>query len=154
SSTRPLATGAMANLGTVSHEFVHIWNVERIRPRTLEPFDFERANMTGELWLAEGFTQYYTPLLIARAGLTPLDEFARTVGSTVNAVTNAPGRRYFSPVEMSQQAPFVDAAVSIDPQNKANTFLSYYTWGAGVALALDLELRQRGRTLDDVMREL
>ena len=154
SSTRPLATGAMANLGTVSHEFLHAWNVERIRPRTLEPFDFERENMSGELWLAEGFTQYYTPLLIARAGLTPLDDFARTVGGTVNAVTNAPGRRYFSPVEMSQQAPFVDAAVSIDPQNKANTFLSYYTWGAGVALALDLELRQRGRTLDDVMRAL
>ena len=154
SSTRPLATGAMANLGTVSHEFMHAWNVERIRPRTLEPFDFERENMSGELWLAEGFTQYYTPLLIARAGLTPLDDFARTMGGTVNAVTNAPGRRYFSPMEMSQQAPFVDAAVSIDPQNKANTFLSYYTWGAGVGLALDLELRQRGRTLDDVMRAL
>ena len=51
-----------AVLGTVSHEFFHCWNVERIRPKTLEPFNFEDANISGELWLAEGFTQYYGPL--------------------------------------------------------------------------------------------
>ena len=56
-------------LGTVSHEFFHAWNVERIRPRTLEPFDLEDANMSGELWLAEGFTQYYGQLIMARAAL-------------------------------------------------------------------------------------
>ena len=49
----------MGLLGTVSHEFFHAWNVERIRPRSLEPFDFTDANMSGELWLAEGFTNYY-----------------------------------------------------------------------------------------------
>ena len=58
-------------LGTVSHEFFHCWNVERIRPKTLEPFNFEEANISGELWLAEGFTQYYGPLIMARAGLSP-----------------------------------------------------------------------------------
>ena len=57
-------------LGTVSHEFFHAWNVERIRPKTLEPFNFEDANMSGELWLAEGFTQYYGQLIMARAGLS------------------------------------------------------------------------------------
>ncbi|HEY2906202.1 MAG TPA: hypothetical protein VGJ29_09905, partial [Vicinamibacterales bacterium] len=56
-------------LDTVAHEFFHCWNVERIRPRSLEPFDFDRANMSGELWLAEGFTQYYGPLAMERAGL-------------------------------------------------------------------------------------
>ena len=56
-------------LDTVAHEFFHGWNVERIRPRSLEPFDFERANMSGELWLGEGFTQYYGPLMLSRAGL-------------------------------------------------------------------------------------
>src|SRR6185369_4786454 len=56
-------------LDTVAHEFFHSWNVERIRPRSLEPFDLERANLSGELWLAEGFTQYYGPLLVQRAGL-------------------------------------------------------------------------------------
>ena len=54
--------GALRCSARVAHEFFHGWNVERIRPRSLEPFDFERANMSGELWLAEGFTQYYGPL--------------------------------------------------------------------------------------------
>jgi len=54
-------------LDTVAHEFFHCWNVERIRPKGLEPFDFDRANLSGELWLAEGFTQYYGPLALRRA---------------------------------------------------------------------------------------
>jgi len=154
SSTRPLSTGAMANLGTVSHEFFHAWNVERIRPRSLEPFDFERANMSGDLWFAEGFTQYYTPLFIKRAGLTELEQYLPSLTGTINAVTNAPGRQLFSPVEMSMQAPFVDAAASIDPNNRGNTFLSYYTWGAGIGLGLDLALRARGLSLDDYMQAM
>ena len=58
------------NIGTVSHEFFHCWNVERIRPQSLEPFNFEEANMSGELWFAEGFTSYYTDLILCRAGLS------------------------------------------------------------------------------------
>jgi predicted metalloprotease with PDZ domain len=71
-------------------------------------------------------------------------------------VTLAPGRRYFSPMEMSLQAPFADAATSIDPTNQANTFLSYYDWGSGVALGLDLTLRGSftGKTLDGFMRSV
>ena len=58
-STRTLANGGMkGNIGTVAHEFFHSWNVERIRPQSLEPFDFEEANMSGELWFAEGFCRY------------------------------------------------------------------------------------------------
>ncbi len=154
-SSGALAQAAQGLLGTVSHEFVHIWNVERIRPRSLEPFNFERENMSGELWLAEGFTSYLGPLTIRTAGLTDDRAYARSLSGTVNAVLNAPGRRYFSAVEMSEQAPFVDAATAIDPQNRQNTFISYYTWGAGIGLALDLTLRQRfDRTLDDYLREL
>ena len=155
-SSQSLATNAMGLLGTVSHEYFHSWNVERIRPRSLEPFDFEESNMSGELWLAEGFTSYYDDLFIRRAGLYTLDEYAGSLGNNVNTVVNAPGRRLFSPVEMSQQAPFVDAAASIDPQNKANTFISYYTWGAALGLALDLDIRARfpGRSLDDFMRRM
>ena len=63
-------------IGAVSHEFFHSWNVRRIRPRSLEPFDFERADMSGELWFAEGFTNYYGILVLARAGLSSLDAFA------------------------------------------------------------------------------
>lgn len=154
-SSGSLAQAALGLLGTVSHEFVHIWNVERIRPRSLEPFDFERENMSGELWLAEGFTSYLGPLTIRTAGITDDRQYARGLSGTVNAVLNAPGRQYFSAHDMSLQAPFVDAATSVDPQNRQNTFISYYTWGAGIGLALDLTLRQRfNLTLDDYMQAL
>lgn len=143
-------------LSTVSHEFFHAWNVERLRPATLEPFDFTEANMSEELWLAEGFTQYYGQLVMARAGLTSAAQFVRAMGGTANTVINAPGRKWFSAVEMSAQAPFVDAATSVDVQNKENTFISYYTWGAAIALGLDLALRARHDTLslDTFMRAM
>jgi predicted metalloprotease with PDZ domain len=64
-------------LNTAAHEFVHVWNVERIRPRSLEPFDFEDANIASELWFAEGFTSYYAILLLQRAGLTRMADFAQ-----------------------------------------------------------------------------
>jgi predicted metalloprotease with PDZ domain len=147
---------AVRNLGTIAHEFFHAWNVERIRPRTLEPFDFERANMSGELWFAEGFTSYYQNLVLARAGIIDLDAFADSQTPAVNSVVNAPGRRHFTPVEMSQRAPFVDAAVSIDPTNVENIYVSYYSYGAVLALGLDLSIRSGfpGQSLDDYMRAM
>ena len=144
-------------LSTVSHEFFHSWNVERIRPRSLEPFNFDEANMSGELWLAEGFTNYYGPLTLQRAGLTRLAEFAATLASAVNAVTFSPGRQVRTAEEMSQMAPFVDAAAAIDRTDFENTFISYYTWGESIALGLDLTLRERSDgkvTLDDFMRAM
>jgi len=146
----------LANLATLSHEFFHSWNVERLRPRALEPFDFERENMSGELWFAEGFTSYWDALFMRRAGLYDDARYARDFTSDVNTVINAPGRRHFSAVEMAMQAPFVDAAQSIDPQNRGNTFISYYTWGAALGLGLDLTLRQRfpGKSLEDYMRAM
>jgi predicted metalloprotease with PDZ domain len=144
-------------LSTVSHEFFHSWNVERIRPKTLEPFNFDEANMSGELWLAEGFTNYYGPLMLQRAGLTPLREYTETLASAINAVTFSPGRQIRTAEEMSQMAPFVDAAAAIDRTDFDNTFISYYTWGEAIALGLDLTLRERtaGKvTLDDFMRAM
>ncbi len=155
-SSGSLESNMTGLLGTVAHEFFHAWNVERIRPATLEPFDFEEANMSRELWFAEGFTSYFDDLILWRAGLISQETFGARMGGIANSVTNARGRRYFSPVEMSMQAPFVDAASSIDPDNRENTFLSYYTWGSGVGLALDLMLRARDPavTLDDLMRDM
>src|SRR5690606_19577211 len=101
---------APALLGTLSHEFAHAWNIERIRPADLEPFDFTGANSTDALWYGEGFTSYYDDLTIRRAGLYSDSAYADGLGGLVNAVVNANGRRYFSPMEMSRQAPFVDAA--------------------------------------------
>lgn len=152
-SSRPLAGNEKALLGTASHEFFHSWNVERIRPRSLEPFDFTRVNMSGELWFAEGFTSYYGPLFLRRAAVTSLTEYAHGLSGSINAVINDPGRQFGSPVEMSMQAPFVDAATSIDPTNEDNTFISYYTWGSVIGLALDLSLRKEfGKPLDGYMR--
>jgi predicted metalloprotease with PDZ domain len=144
-------------LDTVAHEFLHAWNVERIRPRSLEPFDFERANMSSELWFGEGFTSYYAPLVLRRAGLTTVAEFASDLGRAVNDVIVSPGRRVRSAAEMSQLAPFVDASSSIDRTSFDNTYISYYTWGSAIGLGLDLSLRDRtsGRvTLDHFMRTL
>jgi predicted metalloprotease with PDZ domain len=144
-------------LGTVSHEFFHAWNVERIRPRSLEPFNFEEANMSGELWLAEGFTQYYGSIIMARAGLS---DPKRTMLSVVNSalgVAVSPGHQFRSAVEMSQMAPFTDAARSNDPTNFSYAFINYYPYGAALALALDFELRTRSKgrlTLDDYMRAM
>ncbi|HKP30905.1 MAG TPA: hypothetical protein VJU15_15945, partial [Gemmatimonadales bacterium] len=155
-SSRGLKTNARGNLGTVAHEFFHSWNVERIRPKGIEPFNFRDANMTGELWLAEGVTSYYGPLAMARAGITSFEDYVRGLSGNVNSVLFDAGRRYNSPREMSMMAPYVDAATSIDRPAFTNTFISYYTWGAALGLALDLTLRQRfpGVTMDDFMREM
>lgn len=141
-------------LGVVAHEFFHSWNVRRIRPRALEPFDFQEANMSGELWFAEGFTSYYAPLAMRRAGLMSMNGFTRSMGWAVNYVLTAPGREVFNVVDMSRHAPFVDAATSNDPVNTQNTFISYYTYGQALGLGIDLAIRARfpGKSLDDWMR--
>lgn len=140
-------------LGTFSHEFFHIWNVERIRPKTLEPFDFSKANMTSDLWFAEGFTQYYGNLILKRAGLRTDEEYNAVLSGILNGVLNSPGAAQFPATHMSRYAVFVDAGVSIDQNNYANNFTSYYTYGAFIALGLDLRLRSEfNLTLDDFMR--
>ncbi len=152
-STRSLANGGLnRNIGTVSHEFFHAWNVERLRPKSLEPFNFAAANMSGELWFAEGFTSYYTGLILCRAGLRTPKQYVEGLKGTFNYVWNSPARQFFNPIEMSYQAPFVDAATSVDPVNRENTFISYYSYGHMLGLALDLALRQEGLHLDDYMK--
>jgi predicted metalloprotease with PDZ domain len=144
-------------LGTVSHEFFHAWNVERIRPKSLEPFNFEEANISGELWLAEGFTQYYGNLIMARAGLSTPEQTMIDLAMTALDVAGSPGHRFGSAVDMSRMAPFTDAARSNDPTNFAYTFINYYPFGSALALALDLSLRERSSgavTLDDYMRAM
>jgi len=148
-----LAEGGMKNnIGTVAHEFFHGWNVERIRPQALEPFNFAEANMSGELWFAEGFTSYYTNFILCRAGIISPMEYVEGLTGTFNYVWNSPALQFFNPIEMSYQAPFVDAATSVDPVNRENTFVSYYSYGSVLGLALDLSLRQKGLNLDDYMQ--
>jgi predicted metalloprotease with PDZ domain len=139
-------------MGTISHEFFHNWNVERIRPVGLEPFDFTRENITCCLWLAEGFTQYYGPLLLVRAGLAQNPPV-----NAGNAIITGAGRTVRSAVQMSEYAAFADAATSVDATDRNRTFISYYSYGAAIALALDLSLREMSngkQSLDDYMRLL
>lgn len=151
-SSRSLAKGGMeTNIGTVAHEFFHIWNVERLRPKSLEPFDFSKANMSGDLWFAEGFTSYFDDLSMARSGIISHEDYVQGLTRTFNYVWTSPGRQFFNPIEMSYQAPFVDAARSVDETNRGNTFISYYSYGSMLGLALDLSLREKGLNLDDYM---
>ena len=149
-STSLTSSGALRNpnqrqgiLGTVAHEFFHAWNMERIRSAGVEPFDFEEADMSDDLWLGEGFTNYFDSLIQARAGLTSLDGFAVELANVINAVTLGPGRMFRSAVDMSRLAPFVDAAASIDRTAFPNLFISYYIYGQAIGLGLDLSLRDR-----------
>jgi predicted metalloprotease with PDZ domain len=160
-STVISAPGSIAStrenlLETVAHEFFHCWNVERIRPKGLEPFDFDRADLSGELWLAEGFTQYYGPLAMQRAQLVDLPSTGRTFADLIEAAS-APGHLVRTAEEMSQMAPFVDGGRTIDRTNWPITVTSYYPLGGAIALALDLTLRDRtdGRvSLDDFMQAM
>jgi predicted metalloprotease with PDZ domain len=144
-------------LSTAAHEFFHSWNVERIRPQSLEPFKLDAPNPSGDLWFAEGFTSYYGPLILQRTGLYTIDEYAGRMAHALDLVTRSPARKYRSAEEVSRLAQFVDAAVWVDPANIDNNFVSYYDWGAMIGLGLDLTLRARTDhkvTLDDYMRRL
>jgi predicted metalloprotease with PDZ domain len=140
-------------LSTFAHEYFHSWNVKRIRPKSLEPFNFEHANMSSELWFAEGFTQYYGELLLVRSGFHTADEYTETLAGLINSVLNTPGAAKYPATQMSRYSVFADAGVANDPNNENNMFTTYYYYGGAIALALDLRLRSDfNLTLDDYMR--
>ena len=139
-------------LGLCSHEYFHAWNVKRIRPQAFSPLDLEKENLTGLLWLFEGFTSYYDDLMLRRCGLIGAAQYLELLGASMRAVQATPGRH----VQSLREASF-DAWIKFyrpDP-NTPNVTVSYYTLGSLFALALDLHLRSRGHgSLDEVMRLL
>ncbi len=138
-----------------AHEFFHCWNVERIRPKTIEPFNFEKSNMSNELWIAEGFTQYYGQLFMVRSGFMADTAYAQVIDNAVFTKTNTIGARDYSPIDASRHAVFVDAGIALDKTNYPNIFTSYYAYGAAIAMALDLELRWYFKSsLDEYMQLL
>ncbi len=144
-------------LSTVAHEFFHVWNVKRLRPVELGPWDFTRPLATRSLWIAEGLTNYYGTLMLRRAGLTTDEQLIRSYSDTINRVENSPGSRLMSAEEASLSAPFLDRAVHAQRTNLANTSISYYAKGEVLGLVLDLLIRGKtgGRaSLDDVMRRM
>ena len=163
-STQIIQPGMLADddtyegaLGTVAHEFFHVWNVKRLRPVELGPWDFTRPAKTRSLWIAEGLTNYYGHLMMTRAGIWDEERFLSREGETINNIENAPGSRRMSAEESSLSAPFIDRAQSSQRTNMANTAISYYPKGELLGLVLDLLIRGRtnGRkSLDDVMRRM
>lgn len=139
-------------LSLVSHEYFHTWNVKRLRPVELGPFNYEAENYTRSLWISEGFTSYYAPLALHRAGLIRRDEFLEEISQLIRTLQTTPGR-LSQPLELSS---FDSWIKQYRPnENSPNTAISYYTKGAVVGLLLDARIRkntQGARSLDDVMR--
>jgi predicted metalloprotease with PDZ domain len=142
-------------VGAAAHEFFHVWNVKRLRPAGLGPWDFTRPVVTRGLWVAEGFTNYYGKLAHRRAGLWDDEQLLRAYSGAVGYIENQPGVHLTSAVEASVLAPFIDRASHDQKTNLPNVVVSYYPKGETIALTLDLLIRGRtkGRaSLDDVMR--
>ncbi|NDD64728.1 MAG: M61 family peptidase [Acidobacteria bacterium] len=141
-------------LGLESHEFFHTWNVKRLRPVALGPFDYQRENYTRGLWVAEGITSYYGDLILRRAGLLSSGEYLGGLAGVISGYEGQPGR-----LRQSAETSSFDTWIEHyrPDENSINTAISYYTKGELLGLVLDLEIRARtngGRSLDDVMRRL
>ena len=142
----------LAWLDLASHEYFHAWNVKRLRPAELGPFDYENENITRSLWIAEGFTDYYADLQVLRAGLQTRDEYLEDLSSTIELLQTTPGRL----VQSAEMASF-DAWIKYyrPDENSNNTTISYYTKGTVIAFLLDAKIRKATngtKSLDDVMR--
>jgi predicted metalloprotease with PDZ domain len=141
-------------LSFVCHEFFHLYNVKRIRPIALGPFDYDKENYTNLLWVSEGFTVYYEYLILNRAGLFTRDEVLERFRSTIAHYENVPGRLFQSAAESS-----FDTWIQFFSrgENAANTTISYYDKGAALGMLLDLKIRNETKncaSLDDVMQIL
>ena len=139
-------------LNLVGHEYFHNWNVKRLRPVELGPFDYETETYTKALWVGEGFTDYYGALLVARAGLSTPVEYLDELSNTIEQVQMRPGR-LVQPVDM---ASFDTWIKQYRPdENSVNTSIDYYSKGASIAFMLDAKIRKAtggAKTLDDAMR--
>jgi predicted metalloprotease with PDZ domain len=147
----------LGGMSTASHEYFHTWNVKRLRPAALGPFDYTRAQHQPSLWVAEGWTNYYGNLTLHRAGVRDRAAAYRALAGVLQYTSTAPGRGERSPRQASFDAPFFDGGAAPMATNAAGTFVTYYVQGEVRALALDLMIRAetRGaRSLDDVLRLL
>jgi len=141
-------------LNTFAHELFHTWNVKRLRPKGIHPYDFTKENYSHELWIAEGTTSYYADLIMARAGFTPVSDVLSHIGSEVSSDRNRPGNSLESVAEASFDA-WIESGKG--QQQLYNASADIYERGANVSCILDLEIRQQTgnkRSLDDVMREM
>jgi predicted metalloprotease with PDZ domain len=152
--------GYLGWLDLAAHEYFHAWNIKRLRPVELGPFDYENENPTRSLWIAEGITDYYAPLTVRRAGLSTTQEYLGTdtppspgsLSTTIASLQSTPGRL----LQSAEQASY-DAWIKLyrPDENSANTSISYYTKGAVVGWLLDARIQHATdgkKSLDDLMR--
>ncbi len=141
-------------LGLVAHEYFHLWNVKRLRPQALGPFDYSNENYTSNLWIAEGFTAYFDNLILRRAGIYSPERYIASLVSDINTVVNQPGNG----VQPVSDASF-DAWIKYyrPNENSKNSTISYYDKGALIGMILDLEIlnaTKGAKRLDDVMKAM
>nr|MDJ0511233.1 M61 family metallopeptidase [Crocosphaera sp.] len=141
-------------LQLVAHEFFHLWNVKRIRPKALEKFDYDNENYTPSLWFSEGTTSYYDMVIPLRAGIYDLQKFLKILSKEITRFLNTPGRK----VQPLSESSF-DAWIKLyrRDNNSDNSQISYYLKGELVSLLLDLLIRakyQNKRSLDNVMVQM
>lgn len=137
-------------IGTAAHEFFHLWNVKRIRPLEMFPYDYSRENETPLLWVSEGFTNYYGNVATYRAGITTRESFLRRRGETISSIEDDEVRKYVSPAAAS-------VATWLGYDSPVAFGISYYTLGENLAALMDLSIRHDtdgAKSLDDVFRVL
>jgi len=145
--------GYLRWLSFICHEYFHNFNVKRIRPLALGPFDYDQENLTTMLWVSEGLSVYYQDLILVRAGLMTREQYLAKLGTAIGTFENASGRHYQSATESSWNTWNSGSGVGGD----RNTTISYYNNGAMLGAMLDLKIRDGShnrRSLDDVMRAL
>ncbi|WP_375435535.1 M61 family metallopeptidase [uncultured Hymenobacter sp.] len=141
-------------LGLVAHEYFHLWNVKRIRPVALGPFDYDNENYTHMLWVSEGGTSYFGDKIVQRAGFVSPEEYLGSTSTSITRVENTPGNKVQSAAESSFDAWIKGYRPN---ENSANTGISYYDKGELIGAMLDLMIinETKGQQqLDDVMRYL
>lgn len=142
-------------LNLVAHEYFHLWNVKRLRPIALGPFDYDKENYTTNLWVSEGFTSYYPSKLMYRSGFTNPEGFVNANLGAIGTVLNTEGSKITSAAESSFNA-WINPAYR-PSENSGNTFISYYTKGQVIGNLMDLEIinaTKGAKSLDDVMKDM
>lgn len=146
--------GLLRFLSLVSHEYFHLWNVKRLRPLALGPFNYDEENYTSNLWIAEGFTAYYQDVFTQRAGLQSPEKFQENLAGLITSVENQPGNK----VQSVSDASFDAWIKQYRPnENSFNSTISYYSKGALIALIMDLDIihsTQGKAGLDEVMKAM
>jgi predicted metalloprotease with PDZ domain len=158
-STQIIIRGSLSSslaeaLETAAHEFFHVWNVKRLRPAALGPFDYTREVYTPSLWLAEGVTTYISYLSLLRSGLWTREQFLGRLSDEIRALEEEPGRTLMSAESSSFHAWFYDRSPQMQETNFASSTISYYNKGALLGMLLDLEIQSRtqgAKSLPDVL---